>query len=392
MPRIDSDPIGAGPPNGPAVDAKSSLERGTALTILVEDDDRRTSWRTLLMGALGAFAVWEAYRRRKPPDASMQRTDDNNAFAAAIPGPAATETAPVALGWWWVLKTTFSDWQQDQATRLSAALAYYTVFSLAPLLLVVIAVIGWLFGEQAIRGELDQQLVGFVGADAATLISDLVARAARPKEGILASTIGVVMLLMGATGVFTELKEALNAIWDVKVIPERRLVGTFRSRLLSFAMLLSIGFLLLVSLAVSAVLSAIQKRFGEWIGGPETLMFVAHSLTSLVVITTLFALILRFLPDIRLPWKHIATGALFTAILFTVGKFLFGLYLGRGTIGSTYGAAGTVVVILLWAYYSSLIFFLGAEFTQAHARAFGPSRDRATNAADRRSVNAGMGI
>ncbi len=281
------------------------------------------------------------------------------------------EREPIDPSWWQVIKTTVTDWQEDKATRLAAALAYYTLFSIAPLLLVVTAVAGFAFGDEAVSGQLDQQLQSFMGEDGAAVVEEMVARARKPASGIAASLIGMGLLVWGATGVFSELKDALNTIWEVEPQPNRGWMATIKDRLLSFAMVLSVGFLLLVSLVVSTALSAAEGVMGNLIPGPDILVHLANGLVSLVVIAVLFALIFRYLPDVHVPWRHVWLGALVTAILFTAGKFLFGLYLGRGAIGTTYGAAGSVVVVLLWAYYSSLILFLGAEFTQAHARAFG---------------------
>ena len=285
--------------------------------------------------------------------------------------PALGDRGTVPWSWWQILKTTVADWQEDKATQLAAALAYYTLFSIAPLLLVATAVAGFAFGDEAVSGQLDQQLQSFLGADGAKMVEEMIASARKPESGVLASVIGVAVLLWGASGVFTQLKDALNTIWEVPAKPGRGWLMTIKDRVLSFAMVLSIGFLLLVSLLMSTALEAAQKWLGNLIPGPDALISVANEIASLLVVALLFALIFRYLPDVRVPWRHVWLGALATAVLFTLGKFLFGLYLGRGAIGSNYGPAGSVIVILLWAYYSSLILFLGAEFTQAHARAAG---------------------
>jgi len=292
----------------------------------------------------------------------------------------ATQTSKPPQGWWQVLKTTFSDFQEDKATRLAAALAYYTIFSIAPLLLIVLAVAGFVFGEEAVSARMDEEMRGFVGESGAQVLQDMVAHARKPGAGILASTIGVVLLIFGATGVFAQLKDALNTIWEVEPAPGRGWWRTIRDRVLSFAMVLCIGFILLVSLVVSAALAAAQEWMGNLIPGPDAVVHVLNYVASLLVIALLFALIFKYLPDAQVAWRHVWLGALATAALFTLGKLAFGLYLGQGTIGSTYGAAGSVIVVLLWAYYSAVILFLGAEFTQAHARSSGAAIQPAEDA------------
>jgi membrane protein len=270
-----------------------------------------------------------------------------------------------------VLRTTFSDWSEDKAPRLGAALAYYTIFSIAPLLLICVAVAGLAMGQEAAVGRLHDEMAGFVGDEGAAAMEEMIAGARRPGSGIVASVIGVVALLFGASGVFRQLKGALNTIWEVEPAPGRGWLRAIKDQFLSFAMVLCISFLLLVSLVVSTALSFVEEWMGNVIPGPDVVLHVVNLAVSFGVVSLLFALIFKYLPDVKVAWKDVWLGAMATAALFVIGKYLFGLYLGRGTIGSTYGAAGAVIVILLWAYYSSQILFLGAEFTQAHARAFG---------------------
>jgi membrane protein len=275
---------------------------------------------------------------------------------------------PINGGWWQVLKTAITDWQQDKAPLLAAALAFYTLFSVAPLLLIVTVILSQIFGEQAVTGQLFQELQGFLGNDGAQLVQDMVIRARAYGSGVTASIVGIVTLVVGATGVFAQLKDALNTIWTVPPSKTPGWLATIQERVLSFAMVLCIGFLLLVSLIINAALAAAQAWAGDLIPGPDAVVHMANSVVSLFVTAVLFALLFKYLPDVKVAWKNVWLGALVTASLFTVGKFLFGLYLGSGTIGTTYGAAGSVVIILLWAYYASMIFLLGAEFTQAHSR------------------------
>lgn len=271
-----------------------------------------------------------------------------------------------------LFKETFQEWQTDKSPRLAAALAYYTVFSLAPLLIIVIAIAGAVFGQQAARGEIVGQIESLVGQQGAQAIQTAIENANRPSaQGGIASLISVIVLIFGASGVFAQLQDALNTIWEVKVKPGRGITGFIRKRLLSFAAVLGIGFLLLVSLVISAVLSGISHYFSNLLPGADFIWYLLNIIVSFAIITLLFALIYKYLPDVKIRWKDVWIGAAMTALLFVVGKYALGLYLGRGSFGSTYGAAGSLVVLLAWVYYSSLILFFGAEFTQVYARHYG---------------------
>jgi membrane protein len=250
---------------------------------------------------------------------------------------------------------------------LAAAISFYTVFSLAPLLVIVIAVVGLAFGQEAAQGQVVGQIQGLVGPDAARMIEEMIEGARRPAAGIFATALGLGILLLGAAGVFGQLQEALNRIWDAPSSPQRRLLGLLHDRFLSFAMLLGTGFLLLVSLVVSAALQALGTVFGRWLPSPLILLEGLHLVLSLAVITVLFALIYKILPQVRIQWRDVWVGAALTAGLFVLGKFLIGLYLGRGSFTSAFGAAGSLVVILLWVYYSAQILLFGAEFTHIYA-------------------------
>lgn len=279
---------------------------------------------------------------------------------------------------WSMTRQTFDEWSKDNGGRLGAALSYYTVFSLAPLLLVIISVAGLVFGRTAAEGSLFGQLAGLVGPDAAHLIQSAVSKANHTKGGVLGTVIGFVVLLAGATGVVIELQGALDAVWKVEPKPNRGIWGVVRTRLLSVAMILSLGFLLLVSLVVSAGLSALSGWLRAAFGDVAILSWVVDAVVALAVISTLIALIYKILPDAEVAWRDVWVGAVATAVLFMIGKYLIGLYIGKASVGSAFGAAGSLAVLLVWIYYSAQIVLLGAEFTRVYANRFGekvrPSR------------------
>jgi membrane protein len=272
---------------------------------------------------------------------------------------------------WTMVKQTFSEWGNDKGGRLGAALSYYTVFSIAPLLLLVISIAGLVFGKEAAQGTIFTQLSGLLGADAARLIETAVAKANHPKGGFIGAGAGLVMLLVGATGVVVELQDALNTVWKVVPKPNRGIWGLVRTRLLSVAMILSLGFLLLVSLVVSASLAALSGWMRARIGDVALLGWVIDLVVAMAVISTLVALIYKILPDARVAWRDVWVGALVTAALFLVGKYLISLYIGKASVGSAFGAAGSLAVLLVWIYYSAQIVLLGAEFTRVYANRLG---------------------
>lgn len=277
---------------------------------------------------------------------------------------------------WRLLTQTAQSWLADYALSMGAALAYYTLFSLAPLLLIVISVAGLVFGEDAARGEIAHQLSSLMGDAGAKAVQDLLASVDKPLEGSLATVLGLLMLFVGATSVFGELQDALDRIWRVAAAhePGSGWLALVRARLLSFGMILAIGFLLMVSLVTSAVLGVmgnwLQPVFGGWL----LLAAVVNALGSFLLVAAMFALIYKVMPRARVQWRDVWTGALFTATLFTFGKFLIGLYIGRSGVISGFGAAGSLVVVLLWVYYSAQIFLIGAEFTWVYANAYGSRR------------------
>jgi membrane protein len=268
-----------------------------------------------------------------------------------------------------LLKKSVSEFLEDNATTQAAALAYYTGLSLAPLLVILLAIAG-IMGPSA-QNRLINELVALIGKEGGEIIRTIVNSASsRPKTGSIAGIIGVITLLFAATGVFAQIQSALNAMWDVKAAPGRRggIWGWLRKRLLSAGMVLVVGFLLFVSTAASAALSAVLGHYRDALPGPDFLWKLLDLVVSLGVVFVLFAAMYRVLPDLRIAWSDVWVGALFTAVLFSIGKFLIGLYLGRSSIGSAYGAAGSLAVLLVWVYYSALVLFFGAEWTQVWAR------------------------
>jgi len=270
-----------------------------------------------------------------------------------------------------LFQETFQEWSEDKASRLAAALAYYTIFSIAPLLIIVIAIAGAVFGEDAARGEIVRQIQGLVGPDGAEFIEIAIRNANQPKTGTIASIISIALLLLGATGLFTELQDALNTIWEVKPKPGRGVKNVVRQRALSFAMILGIGFLLLVTLVISTILTAIVGYFSNLLPGVDFIWRIVNFLLSFAITTLLFGLIFKVLPDAKITWNDVLIGAVITSLLFSLGRYLLGQYLGNNSFGSTYGAAGSLVVIIAWVYYAAQILFFGAEFTQVYARRYG---------------------
>jgi len=274
-----------------------------------------------------------------------------------------------------VFKETVSEWVNDKAPRLGASLAFYTLLSLAPLLIVIVAVAALVYGQEAARGQLVWQIQGLVGPDGARAIQGLVQGAYKPGTGVIATLLSLLTLAFGASSVVVELRDALDTIWHVPLDRcNTGLSNIFRlvkDRFYSFAMILGVGFLLLVSLVLNAWIAAMGKFFASALPTPESLLHVATFLISFLVITFLFAAIYKMLPAVRLQWSDVAVGASVTSLLFTIGKQLIGLYLGKTSFGSIYGAAGSLVILLLCVYYSAQLFFLGAEFTKVYTKTFG---------------------
>ncbi|MDV2991122.1 MAG: hypothetical protein N4J56_000776 [Chroococcidiopsis sp. SAG 2025] len=286
-----------------------------------------------------------------------------------------------------LLKETFQEWNQDKASRLAAALAYYTIFSLAPLLMIAIAVAGAVFGEEAARGEIVAQIQDLVGEAGATVVQTALANVNQTKTGVVGTSIGLATLLLGATGLFGEMQDALNTIWEVAPKPGQGIWVLIRRRLISFSMVLGIGILLLLSIFLSTALAAFSSFINSWIPGLATGLSILNFVVSFSLMTLLFAMIYVILPDVKIAWKDVLVGAATTAFLFTIGRTLLSMYLGSAAVSSTFGAASSLAVLLVWIYYSAQVFFLGAEFTQVYARKYGseivPTKNAVSVAANR---------
>ena len=276
-------------------------------------------------------------------------------------------------GIWAFTKEVFDQFIDDKCPKLGAALSFYTIFSVAPIIVISISVAALIFGKEAARGELIAQIQGLVGYDGAKVIQTALKNAQYTHQSIVTILTGFVALVIGSTVVFVELQDSLNMIWKIKPKPGRNMFkGLIRDRVQSFAMVLGTGFLLLVSLVVSALISSIDNYISEsYFDIPKFLLDFSNIAISLLITFLLFMMIFKVLPDVHIKWKHVWVGALVTAALFVLGKYLIGLYLGTSTLSSTYGAAGSLVVFLLWVYYSAQILFLGAEFTQVYANKYG---------------------
>jgi membrane protein len=279
-----------------------------------------------------------------------------------------------------LVKQTAVDWSEDDASRLAASLAYYAAISIAPLVLVVIAVAGLVFGEEAARGAIMDQIGGFVGYDSAATVESMVDSANKPKTGIFATIVGIAVLLFGASGVFGELQSSMNTIWEVAPKPGGGVWRFIRTRFLSLSMVFGVAFLLMISLVVSAGLTALGGLIAGFVPGAPIVWQVIGYVVSFLIITLLFAMIFKVLPDVKVRFRDVWIGALVTAGLFQLGKFLVGIYIAKADVASSYGAAGSVLVMLLWIYYSAQIFFFGAEFTQAYAKLRGVPLEPSKNA------------
>ena len=280
-----------------------------------------------------------------------------------------------------LLKQAAWDWFDDSAPTLGAAVAYYTVFSLAPLFVIAVFIAGLVFGQEAAQGQIFVQLRALIGETSAAAMEEVVESAdSQPKTGVFATIIGFIVLIVGASGVFAQMQGSLNAIWRVEPKPGRGIWGLVQDRILSFGFILIVGFLLLISLILTAAIAFIGTWIGGFLPGIEVLIQILNAILSLAIITLLFAMIFKFLPDVKIAWRDVWIGALITAGLFTAGKEILGLYLGKSGVASSYGAAGSLIILLLWVYYSAQIVFFGAEFTKAFANRFGSRVVPAENA------------
>jgi membrane protein len=268
-----------------------------------------------------------------------------------------------------LLKTTFNHWLEDKAPQLGAALAYYTVFSLAPMVLVLFAVFGFIYGNsEVVRQAILHQVYSILDPSSAKAVADIVASTGKPTASAVATVVGIAAALFGASGVFGQLQDSLNVIWGVKPKPGKSFVSFLRARFLSFAMVAGVCFLLLVSLTVSALVTALGGYLEHLFPGASALVWTIHLALDIGIVTLLFAMIFKFLPDAQLSWRDVRLGAMLTTALFLVGKYALGFYIGSGSVGSAYGAAGSLITMLIWIYYAAQIVLFGAEFTQVYSQ------------------------
>ena len=271
-----------------------------------------------------------------------------------------------------VLLATFKGFNEDKRLKLSASLAYYTIFSIGPLLLLIMSLVSIFYGGDAIRNRIFDELHGLLGASAAAQVQEIIKNITFSGKTNFALAASIITLVIGATSVFIEIQDSLNMIWKLKAKPKKGWLAFLRNRLLSSSLIISIGFLMIVTLivngAIEALMDVIRQRFSSI---AEVLMYVINLVVSFFVISVLFGIMFKFLPDAKIKWRHVRSGAIFTAILFMVGRYLIGLYISQTATESTYGAAGAIVVLLVWIYYSAVILYIGAEFTQVYTEAFG---------------------
>lgn len=279
---------------------------------------------------------------------------------------------PTLKGIWGVIKDAFKAFGEYKITKLSGSLAYYTVFSMAPLLIMIISISGMLLGTEAAEGQVYGQLSGFVGEDTAAQLQEIIRNASLSGKSTLATVIGGATLLFGATTVFAEIQDSINGIWGIKAQPKRGWLKIITNRVLSFSVIVSLGFLLLVSLAISAVVDALNTQLKAWFPDVTVVLFYCVNLLITFAITSIiFGVIFKVLPDAKIRWRDVWAGSMATAFLFMLGKSAISLYIAKANIGSTYGAAGSLAVLLVWVYYSSIILYFGAAFTKYYALKYG---------------------
>lgn len=267
----------------------------------------------------------------------------------------------------------------DKGFKMAAALSYYAAFSLGPLLIIVISIAGFFFGEDAAKGQVFSELKNLVGPDGAVMIETILKGASSKSTGIFAATLSIILLVLGSIGVFLELQESLNIIWGAELKPGKGLWLFIKNRLVSFSMVVATGFLLMVSLIISSLISIVNTFMGEQFPSLIPMAFIFNNLSSLIVLTVLFAMVYKVLPDVLISWKYVWFGAILTSVLFTLGKYLISLYLGSSSFSSTYGAAASLVIIFVWIYYSGLILYFGAELTQVFRKRYSDQKLLPTN-------------
>ncbi len=271
-----------------------------------------------------------------------------------------------------LIKETFSSFSENKVMKLSASLAYYTIFSMGPLLIVIISLCGLLFSKQAVEGKLYDILKNFVGSDTAFSLQTMIERVGKDDQSFIAGIIGFVVLMLGATSIFSEIQDSINIIWGIQAKPKKNWIKYLQNRFLSFSVIVSLGFLLLITLLISSLIELVSNNLSLYFPNTTIIVFyVINLLLTIFISTLIFGTIFKVLPDARIKWKDIFAGALVTSVLFLIGKFAISLYISHTDVGSAFGAAGSLVVLLVWAYYSSVILYLGAEFTKAYASKYG---------------------
>jgi len=271
-----------------------------------------------------------------------------------------------------LLKETFSSFSENKVMKLSASLAYYTIFSMGPLLIVIISLCGLLFSKQAVEGKLYAILKNFVGSDTAFSLQTMIERVGKDDQSFIAGIIGFVVLMLGATSIFSEIQDSINIIWGIQAKPKKNWIKYLQNRFLSFSVIVSLGFLLLITLLISSLIEMVSNNLSLYFPNTTIIVFyVINLLLTIFISTLIFGTIFKVLPDARIKWKDIFAGALVTSVLFLIGKFAISFYISHTDVGSAFGAAGSLVVLLVWAYYSSVILYLGAEFTKAYASKYG---------------------
>jgi len=330
-----------------------------------------SGWRALRIAGTGLIVLDLAahsvlFGRRKDGEIVSPSTESSHFDKIGVP-PLEPLTSPKA--WWNLLGDAASGWSSHKASTLGAAVAYYSIFSIGPLMLIAVSIAGIFFGRDAVRGELSSQLSHLLGEKGAKGIESMLAGVGQFSEGVFATTLGVATLLFAAVGVVVQLKDALNSVWGIQRPPTSGIWGFVRTYAVSMAGVLSIGFLLLVSLLITTALSAMGGVLARYV--PEAVFHIVSFAVSFCVNTVLFAMMFNWLPDAEITWKDVLPGALVTAALFDIGRFLIGFYIGKQGLESTYGASTSLVIILIWVYYSAQIVLFGAEFTRAYAQQYG---------------------
>lgn len=265
---------------------------------------------------------------------------------------------------------SFNQFIDDKGMKMAAALSYYAAFSLGPLLIIGISIVGFFYGEEAARGEISRQITYLIGHDSAQMIQTIIKGASDKTTGIIASSVSIVFLILGSVGVFIELQESLNIIWGVESKPGRGIMGFLKNRLISFSMVIATGFLMMISLLINSIINLFYKLLGDYFESIVPVSEIINLISSFIVITIMFALIFKYLPDVIISWRYVWFGAVLTSLLFSIGKYLIGLYLGNSSYTSTYGAAASIVILFIWIYYSGIILFFGAEFTQVYRKRY----------------------